>query len=202
MKWKVIEYEPCNIYIIENFLNDDECTELISFIEQYLHFSEKWEINDSNNVECYNLIMEDLKKKLNNNDLLSNILHIDEIIYNIFSNSLKLINSLTPYLRYDKDCGYQLRKNYGKTQLHSDSVNCNQSKSRDYIRTLSMIINLNENYTGGVYKFPLQNIECKLKKGSVIIFPPYWTHPHEVSSINDNESRYSIITWILEKLKS
>jgi hypothetical protein len=201
MKWKVIEYYPCNIYIIENFLNDEECNYFINFIERFKHLSVKWEINSTNNVECYNLVMDDLKQKLNNNDVIIDILRMDETIYNVFSNALNIINSLAPYLRYEKDCGYQLRKIYGKTALHTDSVHCNQNALKNYIRTLTMILNLNDNYTGGVYKFPLQNIEIELKKGSVIIFPPYWTHPHEVTSINENESRYTINTWILEKLK-
>lgn len=199
MKWKVIEYYPCNIYIIENFVDDEDCKLIIDFIERFQHYSEKWEINSINNVECYNLIMENLKQKLNNNEIIIDILRMDEIIYNIFSNALNLIHSFTPYLRYEKDCGYQLRKVYGETKIHTDSIHSSHDTFKEYIRTLTMIVNLNDNYTGGIYKFPLQNIEFKLKRGSVVIFPPYWTHPHQVTLVN--EPRYTISTWILEKLK-
>jgi hypothetical protein len=46
----------------------------------------------------------------------------------------------------------------------------------------------------------IYNISLKMKKGSVIIFPPYWTHLHEVSNLENNTYRYTINTWTLENI--
>ena len=37
-----------------------------------------------------------------------------------------------------------------------------------------------------------------LKKGEAIAFPPYWTHPHEVSAPENGTFRYTINTWLYE----
>ena len=70
------------------------------------------------------------------------------------------------------------------------------------VRNASMIFALNDDYDGGEFHFPCQDIHIRMKKGSVIIFPPYWTHPHEVSCIRNGTYRYTINTWALELLKN
>ena len=45
-----------------------------------------------------------------------------------------------------------------------------------------------------------QDIKVKLKKGSVIIFPPFWTHPHETEDLLNNTYRYTINTWSCQKI--
>lgn len=60
-------------------------------------------------------------------------------------------------------------------------------------RNITMVISLNDDFEGGVYHFPLQNVSIKAKKGRCLIFPPFWTHPHSVSSVNKN--RYIVSSW-------
>jgi len=91
-----------------------------------------------------------------------------------------------------------LRKIFGKTNLHVD--NPRYLTDKENIRCLSVIIALNDNFEGGVFNFPYHKFSKKLKKGSVICFPPYWTHPHEVSSVENNKFRYTITTWMMEKI--
>lgn len=92
------------------------------------------------------------------------------------------------------DC-LNFRKVYGETRQHCDclinvhnsnitAINNNDVLS-DYkmVRNASIIFTLNDDYEGGEFYFPIQGLKIKMKKGSVVIFPPYWTHPHEVSSV-------------------
>ena len=68
------------------------------------------------------------------------------------------------------------------------------------VRNASIVFTLNDDYEGGIFHFPYYNVNVRLKKGSVIIFPPYWTHEHEVSELTNNTYRYTISTWSCMKL--
>ena len=89
------------------------------------------------------------------------------------------------------DSGYELREVYGPTMIHAD----NQIDDEDF-RVLSVIIALTDDYDGGIFNFPKQSYQVKLKKGEAITFPPTHFYPHEVSGPN-NGKRYTICTWLL-----
>jgi len=166
---------------------------------------------------------KDILKKINNAGLYTNELNgltrqnIEEVLgkMNLKINIIKKIfNTLNDKLKFDYNSGFMLRKIYGETRLHTDGPNSGMNrksalkyineKNTDklnvyFIRNLSCIFALNDDYSGGIFNFPYQNINIKLKKGSVIFFPPYWSHPHEVSDLNDNNYRYTISTWFCDK---
>ncbi len=67
-------------------------------------------------------------------------------------------------------------------------------------RSLSVIINLNEEYKGGdlVFAYQYLNKEMKripLKKGSICFFPSNFLYPHMIEPIV-NGTRYSIVAWL------
>jgi hypothetical protein len=221
--YKVIEYDKCNIYIIENLLEEKFCNKIIELIDT-TPFT-KTVIEPFNNVECFvastneiydydfsKFINEEYISLLNDNMNISNSLN-----YNI-NEKVKLISKIMENVNcnicFEYNTGYQLRKIYGRTKPHVDGLinilNSNVTfidKSLEIehykmVRNSSIIFSLNDDYDGGVYHFPYHDIQFKMKKGSVIIFPPYWTHPHEVSSVENNTYRYTINTWTLELLNS
>ena len=63
---------------------------------------------------------------------------------------------------------------------------------------MSVIIALNDDYDGGEFYFPIQDYKIKLKKGDIILFPPYWTHPHKVYSPLNRTYRYTINSWLYQ----
>ena len=68
-------------------------------------------------------------------------------------------------------------------------------------RTLSCIINLNDNYKGGNLLFyePLTMKEIKryeLKKGTIVFFPSCFLYPHRIEPITEGV-RYSIASWLI-----
>ena len=218
----IVEYSGKNIFIIENVFDIDFCDELVKTIDKLpLNYDY---IKPKNNVECYYANMskllntsEDYYYKFNinksiENDYLNNKLNgvSKQLLMNynnIINNKLQcIINSFTKMnmnINAYAHCGVTFRKIYGKTQLHADGIrgsevvdiNNNQIQT---LRSLSVVISLNDNYDGGLFNFPNQNVSIKLKKNSAILFPPFWTHPHEVSDVKNN-NRYTINTWILEK---
>jgi hypothetical protein len=240
--YKVIDYN--NIFVIENILDDELCDKLKTLIltlpTQKIHYA------DDNNVECYittlyncskmndNLFYEfsvkdDRYKKLlqnisekklyNNNlngytkeDIKKYILLLDykgEVIGDI-------IKHINPHISFKFNCGYMLRKIFGPTLLHIDSLFSDKlfniiyrkkynecikiNMNTNIVRNASAIFTLNDDYDGGLFCFPKFNLSLKLKKGSVIVFPPYWTHAHYTTELLNNTFRYTITTWYGENL--
>jgi|TARA_R100001510_G_scaffold30140_1_gene26853 predicted 2-oxoglutarate/Fe(II)-dependent dioxygenase YbiX len=69
----------------------------------------------------------------------------------------------------------------------------------DIPRSLSVIINLNNNYKGGDLVFADQKNKeikrCKLNKGSIVFFPSNFMYPHGIEKITEG-TRYSIVAWL------
>ena len=67
-------------------------------------------------------------------------------------------------------------------------------------RNLSVIVNLNEGYSGGALNFyDPQSFETRqkysLKEGDSIIFPSNFLFPHSIDTI-EKGTRYSIVAWL------
>jgi len=68
-------------------------------------------------------------------------------------------------------------------------------------RTLSIIINLNDEYEGGDLVFGSQYLDTEIKKvslktGSIVCFPSNFLFPHKIQPITKG-IRYSIVVWLL-----
>ncbi len=184
---------PSNyIFLIDDFIKDEHCTELIDLIKKYSNKKEKW--GNNTNVNCDFLNLEELENK----ELREKY---DKIIFDYISSFTQLLHS-----DYDISCtgdsGYILRKIYGPTRFHKDGIGVNLIDNRYVpkrkIRNMSVIIALNDDYEEGTFHFPNQKFSVKLKKGQLIAFPPYWTHLHGVEAPTNNTNRYTINTWLFE----
>ena len=187
-----------SIYIIEDLFGPEpgKCDEIVTFIKENKHIHQYIEVNPTkkNNVECSFIQIND---NIDNEYLAT----LDEYIKNKVGDIVKFIVSKNPFFPHNVfDNGYTLRQIHGGTVIHIDGIieNYNSSNSTRNPRLLSIIVNLNDEYDGGEFHFPKQEIKIRLKKGEAICFPPYWTHPHEVSSVSFGEYRYTINTWILQ----
>jgi len=148
-------------------------------------------------------------------DTIKNYISIIDEKMKTMREIMKQVNSK---IKFECHCGYNLRKIYGETRLHIDgenplgevtTSNLNfitelGNYNRNYIsgRNATIIFALNDNYSDGEFSFPYYEISFKLKKGSVLIFPPYWTHAHKVAKLEEQQYRYTINTWTYEKYTS
>ena len=48
---------------------------------------------------------------------------------------------------------------------------------------------------GGATDFPLQDISIQPVEGKLVLFPPFWTHPHR-AAIVEQGTKYIATTWI------
>jgi len=177
-----------NIFIFDDIITNEQCNHIIETMESYFikkYFkTEGWETKY--NVNCiYNF----------------NIKELDKIVFNIIHKVVQTLNNKYSIV-CSGDSGYNYRKIFGPTRLHKDGTIDvaieTDIVSLKKIRNVSVIICLNEDYEGGEFYFPIQDRTIKLKKGNIIAFPPYWTHPHMTYPLLNNTYRYTINTWLFQ----
>lgn len=161
----IINNNNYSILEINNFLNNDECDELIKCAnEQKLNKSTI--ISDTNNVDTYD-----------NNSRNSYTTWIDKNKNDIDIKISKLATNLTnrPISHFENlqvvyyPIGGFFSPHYDATPLSSDSL----TKYREY----TLLIYLNDVEEGGETYFPLIDLYIKPKKGKAILF----------RTINDNK---------------
>jgi len=195
--------------------NNVEC--YISTMNELLDLKDEFFYKFSTDETKYNFLLNqaNLKKRVSTNKLNGFTLTEIKKYNDEFSEKCKIINDvilkINNKINIQYNSGYILRKIYGPTRNHTDGITevydsnitfIKNNKIGDYrmIRNASIIFALNDDHDGGIFKFPYQNVSFKLNKGSVLIFPPYWTHPHEVSGLENDTFRYTISTWSCEKI--
>jgi len=186
------KYTPNQIFVFDDVISDKDCDEIIKVIEKYATKKTPWA--KYNNVECYPIYVDEIGDK----ELSKKI---DDKIFKTVNNLAHLF--LNEYsIPCKSDSGYILRKIVGPTREHVDGILVNpgsreQNINKNLVRNMSLIIALNGDYEGGEFVFPQQNNHMvKLKRGQVICFPPYWTHPHKTNPLSGNTVRYTINTWL------
>lgn len=169
----VKEYKGKNIFIIENAIDYNLCDKTIELIDKsvldIIHHGPK------NNVESF-VVKYISNKKIEQE--LTNVMKkvFDTVVCNFVPSTKKV----------DR---FQLRKVFGKTRRHSDGTVC------EGVRSVTIVFCLNDDFDEGIYNFPTQNVSFKPKKGSAVFFPPFWTHPHEVSKMENGKFRYIFSSW-------
>jgi hypothetical protein len=85
---------------------------------------------------------------------------------------------------------YQILK-YGKGQKFTNHIDDNYA----YLRRVSMIYYINDNYVGGEINFPRFNISYKPKANDLLVFPSTYVYNHSVSEVTDG-TRYAVVSWL------
>lgn len=146
--------------------------------------------HDPNARNCNVIPISDKEVILENEQVR---LQIDQNLFEAVSECLRLYEKSVPGadLEIREDSGYELlRYNVGEFYVeHTDSF-------KEQPRAISCIISLNDDYVGGEVSFFSRELNYKLKKGSVIMFPSNFMYPHEIQKVISG-TRYSIITWLV-----
>jgi predicted 2-oxoglutarate/Fe(II)-dependent dioxygenase YbiX len=181
-----------HIYLFDNVLSDVECEYLQKVIDKYSNCEEKH--GYQSNVQSKTIAVPELPYEKTGQRVVQ---LLEKITKDIFS-KYKLGMSRVSDMEYPL-----LRKITGATRMHMDGIIVssiidmeNKTLHLDNVRELSMIVALNSDYEGGELCFPDQNFEVKLKRGQVLLFPPYWTHPHKTNELKNDTVRYTVTTWL------
>ena len=184
-----------NIFLINDtkiFTNHD-CDLITRFIDnnienQYIN-NISW-IHDSNTQSLSYIISKNNPNKILNKE-------IDNLLFNVIKkliSHLKKENKIPILDNMKGDTGYQFSKIYGESIPFFDGLHESIKDTKE--RFLSIIICLNDAYEGGEICFPLQNRIIKMKKGDILVYPPYWTHPHYFNDLLNKTYMYTMNTWL------
>lgn len=120
---------------------------------------------------------------------------IDDTLRNSLSLGLNLAAGLHPFFRNNRlrDSGYNLQKT-GPGEFyhwHVDGGPGDFSK-----RQLVAIWYLNDcPGPGGETEFHFQSLSINPRAGLLILFPPFWTHPHRGNTVSSG-NKYIATTWV------
>ena len=195
--------------------NNVEC--FVNNIDHLINQNDDFYYSFSTDINEYENIIQKLKSTQRistnkNNGITKDQLMLHKEKINDYMNKIhEIMQKINSQIELQYNSGYLLRKIHGKTRLHKDGMNeimesnitfIKNNLKGDYhmVRNASVIFALNDNHDGGHFIFPYFNIDIKLKKGSVIIFPPYWTHEHGTTDLENHTYRYTITTWCCEKI--
>ena len=188
MKNNTIDVEKLSdsIFLIKNLFSSTDCDKFSR--SDFFKECNKVEHAFGQQVEGYEIRIIDKKE--------GELLYLRNMIVTfIVPELIKIIKEINPNILsgiFDLTIqSLSFRKITGETLRHIDQIGGKYGS-----RLLSVIIALNDDYDGGIISFPNQHVNIKLKKGEILIFPPYWTHPHKVSSPQNN-CRYTITFWLL-----
>jgi len=119
----------------------------------------------------------------------------DTLIYETFSNCFKkyiekfnISHASLPYTICDS--GYKVMEYIKGTGKFDEHIDNSFHKSTRH-RFLTALLYLNTIEEGGETEFPSQGITVKTKVGRVVMFPPFFTHPHK-GHIPLSENKYVI----------
>ena len=114
---------------------------------------------------------------------------IDQILFKYISEACQKYSEQFPNFQISNDSGYEILryKPGGKYEFHTDQCNT-------FNREATIIVNLNDDYTGGRLCHVQPEQSMKLGKGDIIIFPSNFMYPHRITPIKTG-TRYSVVTW-------
>jgi hypothetical protein len=175
------------IVVLNNLTNKD-------FIELIKKYIDKKAISKLSIISGYtenirNVFGYSLKKNSISDKIFFK--HIEKIIKQHYSH----YKFKFPYLETDKLNQIDLLKYEinGKYEIHTDHHSLAE-------RTLTFILNLNEDYEGGDFVFYNQdNTEMKrvnCKTATCVMFPSNFQYPHRIEPITKGV-RYSIVAWLI-----
>jgi hypothetical protein len=172
-----------NIFIIENFLTEEEHSYVMSLIIK------------SEENSWQNTTIKEIEKKYENNlDQMKIALESrnefwDDKIFKI--NDEQCWKSLTKKVndffenKYEVNPMYAIQRQQPNTFL---KIHFDQGNNPDLEK--AVIIYLNDNYNGGELFFPDHNFEIKPPAKSMIIFPGTEDYMHGVKEVLDGPTRY------------
>ena len=175
------------IVILNNLTNKD-------FIELIKKYTNKKAFNKLSTVDG---IREEIRNvfgyTLTKNNISDKIFfkHIDKVIQQHYSHyKFKFPYLQTSNLKQISLLKYEVG---GKYEIHTDHYHQTE-------RTLTFILNLNEDYEGGDFVFynqdntEMKRIKCKAS--TCIMFPSNFQYPHRIEPITKG-TRYSIVAWLI-----
>ena len=179
------------IYCKKNALSKEKCDAIISIFNENSH---KWVEGktmvglEPEKKKCKELYVNVNKENPFNNLFLGEL--CDEVIQ--YKKEYSFIDEID---NWELTFTYKIQKylpNEGYFCLHCE--NSHHTISSIDNRVLVWMIYLNDVTDGGYTEFPQQNKLMQPGVGDVLLWPPYWTHPHR-GITSKTQTKYIMTGW-------
>lgn len=185
-----------NVCVFESVLTEETCTKLINNLTQ----EAEWE-KAVTTGELLGKQTPQSSPRQSDNFFISAcdaLKDTDAFIHHVFVNCLERYLSMLGHKSaadagITEDEGY-IALRYPTGGYYKEHIDYSSNSDPKLQRVVSGLIYLNDDYIGGEIAFPLQGLSIKPKKGTVVLFPSIFTHPHKSKTIKAG-TKYSIVTW-------
>ena len=135
---------------------------------------------------------------INKNSLIRS--EIDNSIFCSITNIVKdYIQCNSPFLSLSQDSGYELivysKGSFFKEHTDQLTFSPNSFFDKGSCRQLSVVVQLNDDYSGGILSFFNDQYLIPKQKGLAVVFPSNFLFPHRVSLVTEG-TRFSLVTWL------
>jgi hypothetical protein len=191
-----MKFEDC-IGIENNAISAQECLEIINFFESNKKYHSLGNIssNTPKNIESIDFSVKrsiDFCRKFDMYDIPEKII-IKCFKYNM-PNYEKKFNSLEKLEKWQLCNNYNIRKYEPNMDFYKEHCEVHGITGHAAKRMLTWMIYLNDVTEGGETYFRYQNLKISSEVGKLLIWPPFWTHPHfGIPSMN--QIKYIVTGW-------
>lgn len=179
------------IFVADNIIPNKVCDHVIKIIENEIWVKHQWVDKNSNRYSEKTKELSIYKGCQETQEILTPYInetgqrYIDA--YHYPGDKMTQIVDRFSTIRFNRYFpGEIMRQHYD----HIHSIFDGEAKG---IPVLSIILNLNDNYSGGELYF-WEDYNIKLKKGDIVMFPSVFLYPHGVKEVTDGV-RYSGVSW-------
>jgi PKHD-type hydroxylase len=177
---------------VNNFLYDNQCTDIIDSLERHLHSVGK----EQGRATVLSNNKSELQENVRSTQLC--FLHTDTLLSTIYFHAAKHMNELCKWnFDIERVESIQVLK-YEVGDFYVTHIDVLPPTERNTQRKITVMVWLTdpEEYEGGefiLYPLDTDPITLKLRKGCAVIFPSFITH--EASKVISGQ-RYSTTAWI------
>ena len=183
------------IYVKRNGIPRERCNEIINLFEQSGNKIPGTIGGKSDRID------EELKKCTEEFIMYGNNNNYDSIFISYLNNALGEYKSKYPHVnridRWSLFTQYKVQKynpNEGYFALHCENCGSEFLQGIAAGRMLVWMIYLNDVTEGGYTVWPQQERVLAPKCGDIVIWPPYWTHPHQ-GITSKTQTKYILTGW-------
>jgi len=120
---------------------------------------------------------------------------IDAILMQSLASQFRVLAQEFPFFAANrfKDLGYNMQRYQAGEYYHWHT---DSGPGEFMTRQLVALWYLNDvPEPGGETEFPVQQIKVRPEEGKLVLFPPFWTHPHRAVTV-ENGVKYIATTWV------
>ena len=181
------------IFVVERLLEPELCNHILQVTEQFELEQAGIELQkiDTQIRSNSSLYLDNNYPllKSTNDLLLSKVSAIQKLLYQHYGIAFPHSETCT-ILRYQP--GQFYKRHVDNLLLRS---RLEEAAKGIPIRDVSIVGYLNGGFAGGETYFDRQNLKVKPQMGNVVVFPAFWTHPHQSLPVTEGV-KYSFVTWL------